>query len=61
MSKTIPPYIHDSMMACSRKLFNAGVDGNPDYAIAVLRDALVTLQATLDQLVAHEKSNNGTD
>jgi hypothetical protein len=56
----MPPYAADSMMACSRKLFNASQDGDVDYALAVMKTTIETLSMTIAYLSTQEGSNNGT-
>ena len=59
MNKTLPPYAHDTMMGCSRKLFNAAQDGDTDYALAVMKRTIETLNMTISYLTTQEGENNG--
>lgn len=54
MARILPPHIHDTMMGCSRKLFNAAQDGDMAYATSVMTDTVATLTFTL-KLVLSDK------
>jgi len=54
MARVLPAHIHDTMMACSRKLFNAAQDGDMAYATASMTDTVSTLTFTL-KLVLSDK------
>jgi hypothetical protein len=58
MTTTFPPHLHDTMMACSRKLFNAAQDGNTEYATAVIKQTIETL--SLVQSFLETGNSNGT-
>lgn len=60
MARVLPPHAHDTMMACSRKLFNAAQDGDTDFGIAVMKTTIETLSITMAYLTTQEGSNNGT-
>jgi hypothetical protein len=59
MSSLLPPHIADSMMAVSRKLFNASQDGDALFAESVMKQAISTLNHTLT-LWEIDKASNGT-
>lgn len=59
MSKTLPPYAHDTMMSCSRKLFNAAQDGDVDFALAVMKRTIETLNMTISYLSTIEGGKHG--
>lgn len=54
MGRILPAHIHDTMMACSRKLFNAAQDGDVTYATSAMTDTVETLTFTL-KLVLSDK------
>ena len=54
MARVLPTHIQDTMMACSRKLFNAAQDGDMAYATASMTDTVSTLIFTL-KLVLPDK------
>jgi len=58
MTKSLSPHVYDTMMACSRKLFNAAQDGNPDYALSVMKTVSETLTFTMSYVA--QEGNNGT-
>lgn len=58
MSQIIPPHIHDTMMACSRKLFNAATDGDAIYAHSVMKDVIETINFTLNTWKAGDNGTN---
>lgn len=59
MRRTIPPEVHDTMSACSRRLFNAAQDGDMDYALAVMKKTIETLSIAVAYLSNQEGNNNG--
>jgi hypothetical protein len=61
MSKVLPAYAHDTMMGCSRKLFNAASDGDTDYALAVMHRTIETLKITMTYLTTGEGEANGNN
>jgi hypothetical protein len=60
MAKLLPPHVQDTMMACSRRLFNASQDGDVDFALAVMNKTIETLSIAVAYLSTQEGSNNGT-
>lgn len=59
MSKVLPPYAHDTMMGCSRKLFNAASDGDIDFALAVMKRTIETLNITIAYITTEEGKTDG--
>jgi len=55
MTRVLPAHIHDTMMACSRKLFNSAQDGDMAYAIASMNDTISTLSFTLKLVLADKQ------
>jgi len=54
----IPPALHDAMLFCSKRLFNASQDGNLDFALATIRATIKTLETSLEE--ATKVNNHGT-
>ena len=52
---TIPPALHDAMIFCSRRLFDASQEGSREYAEAIIRTVIKTLNTAVEEV-----SNNGT-
>lgn len=61
MPKVLPAYAHDTMMSCSRKLFNAASDGDTDYALAVMKRTIETLNITIAYITTQEGKTNGNN
>lgn len=48
MSSLIPGYMADAMTFASKRLFNATIDGDIDFAVATMQAVITTLNMTLE-------------
>lgn len=47
------------MMGCSRRLFNAASDGDIDFALAVMKRTIETLNITIAYITTEEGKTDG--